>query len=281
LASCPAFLVGLGEDITKKFSIKVRMLGTMTSSLIAGHIFNSWITRVDFYIIDQALAIPIISIFFTCLAIAGLANAYNLIDGFNGLASVVALISLISICFVSLKNNDITTLTLSMVMIGAILGFLFWNYPNGKIFLGDGGAYLIGFWVGFLSILLVSRNPSVSPWYAVLVNAYPIFETLFTIWRRTIHQSKNPMIADDMHLHTLIYRRVVNWNISERGQIVSKEANAKTSPYLWVLSCFAVIPATLFWEKSFWLILFTLIFCVIYFFCYWSIVRFKIPAWFK
>jgi len=281
IASGPAFFVGLGEDITKSFSIKLRLFGTTVSAFIAGQLFDSWITRVDFIPIDYVLAIPIISIFFTCFAIAGLTNAYNMIDGFNGLSSVVAIISLSSLCFVAFKNNDSTTLTLSMVMIGAILGFVFWNYPHGKIFLGDGGAYLIGFWVSFLSILLVFKNPSVSPWYAVLVNAYPILETLFTIWRRGVHQRKNPTIADNMHLHTLIYRRVIEWHISERVGIVSQEANAKTSSFLWVLTSFAVIPATIFWENSIWLIFFTFNFFLIYCFFYWSIVKFKIPTWIR
>jgi UDP-N-acetylmuramyl pentapeptide phosphotransferase/UDP-N-acetylglucosamine-1-phosphate transferase len=58
---------------------------------------------------------------------------------------------------------------------GATAGFLIWNYPVGLIFLGDGGAYFIGFMLGELALLLVMRNPQVSTWYAALLLIYPTF----------------------------------------------------------------------------------------------------------
>jgi UDP-N-acetylmuramyl pentapeptide phosphotransferase/UDP-N-acetylglucosamine-1-phosphate transferase len=168
-----------------------------------------------------------------------------------------------------------------MTLIGAILGFFFWNYPKGKIFLGDGGAYLIGFWIAFISILLVTRNHSVSPLYALLVNAYPVVETLFTIWRRRFHKNKNPSIADDMHLHTLIYRRGIKWEDSEKGSIVSNSANSRTSPYLWLLSSFSITAASVFWKNPLLLLLSFIAFTFTYILVFLAIIRFKIPKWLK
>jgi UDP-N-acetylmuramyl pentapeptide phosphotransferase/UDP-N-acetylglucosamine-1-phosphate transferase len=168
-----------------------------------------------------------------------------------------------------------------MVLIGAIFGFFFWNYPRGKIFLGDGGAYLIGFWIALLTILLVTRNNSVSPLYALLVNAYPVVETLFTIWRRKFHKNKNPSIADDMHLHTLVYRRVIIWEESEKGSTISVAANARTSPYLWLLAGIGIFPASMFWDSPYLLISFFFFFCFIYLLSFLTIIRFKVPNWMR
>ena len=107
MSSIPAFMVGIGEDLTKKFGIRIRLMGTMLSALLACYLFNSWINRIDIPYLDTLFLIPVISVFFSCMAIAGLSNSYNIIDGFNGLASVVAVITLSSICYVSFKNNDL------------------------------------------------------------------------------------------------------------------------------------------------------------------------------
>ena len=281
LVSLPAFLVGLPEDLTKKAGINIRFLGICISAILGGLIFNTWIRSTGIEVLDPIFLMPFVSIAFTVFAVCGLTNAYNIIDGFNGLASMVGILTLLSLSYIGFQVNDSLVFILGMVLIGAILGFFFWNYPKGKIFLGDGGAYLIGFWIALLTILLVTRNNSVSPLYALLVNAYPVVETLFTIWRRKFHQNKNPGIADDMHLHTLIYRRAIKWEESEKGKIVSTSANSRTSPYLWLLSSFAIISASLFWKNSILLSIFFIAFSVIYISVFLTIIRFKIPNWMR
>jgi UDP-N-acetylmuramyl pentapeptide phosphotransferase/UDP-N-acetylglucosamine-1-phosphate transferase len=283
-----AFLVGFAEDISKRVGITARLLGTAISGGVASYLLDAWISHISLWGIDTLLAIPAISILFTCIAIAGLSNAYNIIDGFNGLASMVGIITLLAIASVAFRVGDIAILIAALMMVGAIGGFFVWNYPRGLIFLGDGGAYLIGFWIGVLSILIVSRNEQVSPWFALLVNAYPIFETLFSIWRRKVHQGKNPGMPDGAHFHTLIYRRIMRWALASNAEaesntqsVVSENANAKTSPYLWVLSSFAVLPAVLFWQQTIILQGFALLFCVTYVWIYRSIVKFQTPRWLK
>lgn len=282
------FFLGLAEDLSKRIGALTRLTGTLISAGLAAYFLDSWISNVSIWGIDWLLTIPLISILFTCIAVAGLSNAYNLIDGFNGLASMVGLISLLAISSVAFRVNDIDILIAALVMIGAIGGFFIWNYPKGLIFLGDGGAYLIGYWIGILCILLTSRNPQVSPWFPLLVNVYPIFETLFSIWRRKVHHGKNPGIADGAHFHSLIYRRVIRWALvipvrgtSDTNKNVASLINAKTSPYLWVLSSLAVIPAILFWQNTFILQVFALLFCLTYVWIYSSIVKFQTPNWLK
>jgi UDP-N-acetylmuramyl pentapeptide phosphotransferase/UDP-N-acetylglucosamine-1-phosphate transferase len=229
--------------------------------------------------INQLLSISVISIALSVVAITGLTNAFNIIDGFNGLASMVAIISLLAIGYIAFKVNDPILASTCLIVIGAIGGFFVWNYPRGLIFLGDGGAYLVGFLIATLSILLVNRNPTVSPWFALLVNAYPIFETLFTIWRRSVHQGKNPGLPDGAHFHSLIYRRLIRWAVTYPiKESSSYIKNAKTSPYLWILSSLAVFPAIIWWNNTFILQLITFFFCISYIWAYNSVVKFKTPS---
>jgi integrase len=166
-----------------------------------------------------------------------------------------------------------------MIGIAAIAGFFLWNYPRGLIFLGDSGAYLIGFWIACASILLVVRHTSVSPWFALMVNAYPIFETLFTMWRRSVHQGKSMGRPDGAHFHSLIYRRVMRRTYESDGKAHVYLRNAKTSPVLWILSSLGVVPAVLWWNSSTILMVSAFFFIVLYGYFYRKIVRFRTPRW--
>ncbi len=282
LCALPAFMIGLIEDLTKKVGIKTRLIFTAMSAYMGIYFLNILITKIQVPGIDWVLSVGVVAIIFTVIAVTGLANAYNIIDGFNGLASMVAIISLLAIGYVAFKANDPVLTSICLIVVGAIGGFFIWNYPRGLIFLGDGGAYLIGYLIATLSILLVIRNPSVSPWFALLVNAYPIFETLFTIWRRRVHQGKNPGLPDGAHFHSLIYRRVIRWaEVHESKETTSYAKNAKTSPYLWFLSSLAIFPAIIWWQTTWILQCFALLFCVSYVMVYNSVVKFKTPAIFK
>jgi len=138
---------------------------------------------------------------------------------------------------------------------------------------------LIGFWIAQLSLLLVLRNPIVSKWFPLLLCFYPIFETLFTIYRRLFLKRISPGIPDAAHLHQIIYKRAVRWAIGTNiGELITQR-NAITAPYLWLLSSLAVIPAVLFWNNHIALKLFSGLFALTYIWLYWSIVRFKTPKW--
>lgn len=281
LCGSVAFIAGIIEDFTKKVGVKERLLATAISGLCGGFLLGGWLTRLDVPGLDYLIAIPVVSILVTCIAISGVANAYNIIDGYNGLAGVVSIIVLLGLAYVARQVGDSQVAMISMAMVGAIAGFLVWNFPRGLIFLGDGGAYLIGFMIAELSILLVARNPVVSPWFPLLLSFYPIFETIFSMYRKKVKRGMSPGVPDGLHLHMLIYKRVVRWAVGTDCVKQKTTRNALTSPYLWVLSSFSVIPAVLFWNNSLALICFTIIFILIYVRIYQIIVRTKIPNWMK
>ena len=281
-SALPAFLSGLIEDVTKQVGVRIRLLASVLSAGVAGYFLNAWLSGVQILGIDNLmLAYPVVAIGITCFAIAGVANAFNIIDGYNGLSAMVAVIILSGIAYVAFQVTDYSIMIAAIAMIGALLGFLVWNYPRGLIFLGDGGAYFVGFWIAELSVLLTSRHAEVSKWFPLLLCFYPIFETLFTIYRRVILKRVHPGMPDASHLHQLIYMRIVRWSVGGDDGMPTTQRNAMTSPYLWVLAMLSVIPAILFWRYHLVLKAFALLFALTYIWIYWSIVRFKASEWIR
>jgi UDP-N-acetylmuramyl pentapeptide phosphotransferase/UDP-N-acetylglucosamine-1-phosphate transferase len=281
LCSIPAFGVGLIEDLTRSVSPRRRLVAVSLAALMACYALGAQITRSDIPGLDLVLSYAIGVAVITVLAVAGTANAVNIIDGFNGLASLCVVIMLAALALVAYEVGDAAVGSLALVGIGAALGFFIWNYPSGWIFLGDGGAYVLGFYVAELSILLLARNPGVSPLFPLLVCIYPVFETVFSIYRRRFLKATHPYLADGIHLHSLIYRRLVRdarnggraWALTRR--------NSGTSPFLWLLCLLSAVPAVLFWDRSALLAVAVLVFAVSYVVLYWRIVRFKSPRWMR
>ncbi len=281
LIACGAIALsgGIVEDYTGKVSPGRRLLLTMMAAAIGYWLLDARIVRLDLPWGVLVLQAPWLVLPLTLLAVAGIANAVNIIDGFNGLASVVCIFMLLSLAYVALQVGDMFVLVAALIVAGAAAGFLIWNYPVGLIFLGDGGAYFLGFLLGELALLLVMRNPDVSTWYAALLLIYPAFETIFSAYRRMFVRGKSPAMPDGIHLHSLIFRRIVQWTVGPREARALMKRNARTSPYLWLFSLTAVIPATVFWKNTGVLMFFCLLFIISYLWLYGRIVRFKSPRW--
>jgi len=279
LSITPIFLIGLMEDITKSISVKNRLILTGLCALLAVNLLGLDIDTVDIAILDRLLKFSFIAISFSVFAIVGLTNSYNIIDGLNGLSSMVACITLLGISYVSYASGDTVALSIALTFVFAILGFFPWNFPKGAIFLGDGGAYLLGFAISAICITLIKNNLAISPWFAVSVNAYPIIETLFSIYRRKFHKRTGPGQPDALHLHSLFYRRVVRGNEVYSSTKNNHLKNSSTSPYLWGISLMGVLPSLVFYKNSFALILILAIFISTYIYIYIKVVKFKTPKW--
>jgi len=281
LCAIPAFAAGLIEDLTKGVSPLQRLLATAVSAALAFWLLGAQITRSDIPGLDPLLALTIGAFVVTLVAVAGIANSVNIIDGFNGLASMCVVIMLAAIAYVAFQVDDTVVGTLALAGIGAVLGFFVWNFPAGLIFLGDGGAYFLGFYVAELSILLLARNPDVSPLFPLLVCIYPVFETLFSIYRRRFIRAVPPSMPDGIHLHSLIYRRLLRWAVGDRSAKALTRRNSMTSPFLWALCMISVVPAVLFWDNSAVMAVSLAIFALAYVVLYWRIVRFRSPWWLR
>jgi UDP-N-acetylmuramyl pentapeptide phosphotransferase/UDP-N-acetylglucosamine-1-phosphate transferase len=238
VAGLPAFCFGLAEDMTKRVSVRMRLLATMASGLFAWYLTGASVDHIGIAPIDSLLSIGPVAVMFTAFAIGGVANSVNIIDGFNGLASGTVMLSLGTLGAIGLNAGDVVFATACFAVCAVTLGFFLVNFPLGKLFLGDGGAYLLGFLVGWLAVMLCHRNPTVSPWAPLVGCAYPIFETVFTIARRVWARS-HPGHPDSSHLHSLIkIGIVVRWFPHMRPDL----RNALVSPFAWAV---AAVPAAL------------------------------------
>jgi len=231
LAALPVFIGGLAEDLTKRVSTRLRLLLAFLSAMLGIFLVHAVLHRLDVEWLDRLMAWGPLLFIFTVFSVGGVTHSFNLIDGYNGLASGVGLIVLGAIGMLAFSLNDQIVLMLSINASMALLGFFMWNWPRGRIFLGDGGAYLLGFVVASLLVILLDRNPSVSTWFPLCLVGYPTFETVFSIYRRKFFQKVRHDVPDDLHLHQLVYRQVVRL----RGQAPRSwiDNNSMTSVPLW------------------------------------------------
>lgn len=277
LCSLPATLSGFAEDLTKRISPRVRLICALVGGMVASRFLNATVSVVHIPGIDFLLSIGPVALIFSSFAIAGVTNAVNIIDGFNGLASGVSLLVLSSLAVIAYFAGDHFVFVAALMVAGSILGFFVWNFPRGAIFLGDGGAYFIGYSIAVLTLVLLSENPSVSPWYGALVLIYPAFETLFTIFRRKFVQGKPVGQPDGLHLHTLVHRRITRVSKPRLGLT----SNSMTSPYLWALCLVSLVPASVFWDQDLPLVASLGFFVLLYVYLYASLVNFRAPLYFK
>ncbi len=232
LAAIPAFFSGLLEDVTRRVSVRTRLLATMASGALAWWLADAALRRLAIPFLDTLLAWAPASLLFTAFAVGGVANAINIVDGFNGLAAGILLIALAALGLLAQGAGDIPVATLCAVVAAAVFGFGLVNFPLGKVFLGDGGAYMLGYLLATIAVLVSVRNPQLSPWAALLACAYPILEVGFSVLRRT-RRKHSPGHPDRLHLHSLINRRLIRKHLPSRSPTLM---NAAVSPIVWGLA---------------------------------------------
>ncbi len=204
----PVFLTGLAEDLTKKVRVRTRLLASFASAAIAIWVLDVRYTDLDTVVLDSLIQHPVVSVLFTVFAVGGVTHSINIVDGLNGLAAGAVSIMLAGLATLAWLHGDMLVMKLCLWGIASMGGFLLLNYPFGRIFLGDGGAYLAGFWLAQCGVMLVERNPSVSAWALMLVWIYPVWETVFSMYRRRVKEGVQTGQADSEHLHQLIYQNL-------------------------------------------------------------------------
>ena len=242
-AAVPAFSAGLLEDLTKRVGPLVRLFAAMASGVLAYGLTGVAMQDTGLPPLDAALRFFPFAVLFTGFAVGGVVNAINMIDGLHGVASGVCVILLAALGAIAADLNDTVLRDFCGIVIAATLGFFLVNWPAGKIFLGDGGAYLLGFFVAWASVLLAMRHPEVNGWAAVTVCAYPLWEVGFSMWRRFRHGFAHMAKADRRHLHHLLHRRLVRRLFPN---LPIRYRNAATAPIVWALTALPALWAVVF-----------------------------------
>jgi UDP-N-acetylmuramyl pentapeptide phosphotransferase/UDP-N-acetylglucosamine-1-phosphate transferase len=251
-AALPAFAFGLAEDLTRSVGVAERLLATMASAVLAWWLTGVSLTQLDTPGLDALVAVLPLSVAFTAFAVGGVANAVNIIDGFHGLASGFFILACAAIGLIAVQVADPGLAQLAFLSAAVALGFFLVNYPFGRLFLGDGGAYLLGFWLAWLCVLLPMRNPEVSAWVSLLVCIYPVTEVLYSVYRRLalrLHMGE----PDRAHLHTLL-RRVFSDSSSSTAHSAQApksavSTNALVAPGLWLFAAAPMVLAVLAFHK--------------------------------
>ena len=243
---------GIIDDI-KGLSPKLKLLFQLIAGvmLIIGDVKVDFVTNPfsqDYVLLYlKWLSIPI-----TLFWIVGITNTVNLIDGLDGLACGVAMISSVSLMLVAEKFDQVNVTILSAVVAGACLGFLPYNFNPAKIFMGDTGALLLGFMLAAISIEGVMKSvATIAVVVPILILGVPIFDTTFAIFRRLL-SGQSIATADKGHLH----HRILDKGFSQKQTVlilyvlsavfgifavIVAKANSKQAVYLSVLLFLAAI----------------------------------------
>ena len=263
----PIIIVGLKEDLFHNVGPSVRLMALL---------FVGWLFRVNFTGPLPNLAdVPLISklimlqggiSLFYILSMAAIANGMNLLDGVNGLCSAVTVSILGALLFLSYKTHDVALLRSIFSVIIILIPFIVINYPYGKIFLGDLGAYSMGLMVSMLTIIFFGRHPEISPWCAVLILIYPATELVFSILRRFI-KGVPIYYADTQHLHLKIF------HFFRPLPSYKKTANALVTPILSVLWLFPLLTIGWVYQKLPFILIAIILFVISYCFLYAVIPR--------
>ena len=269
MAGSIAFAFGLLEDVTKRVSVTVRLVATILSGVLGWAITGVALHRLGLAWLDPLLAHAFVSVMFTAFAIGGIANAINIIDGLNGLASAMKVIALTTVALIAYTEGDPALAFACLSIAAAVLGFFWVNWPMGKLFLGDGGSYFGGFALAWSCVLLVERNVSVAPFACLLVCIYPFVEVLFSIYRRHRKQH-HPGMPDRQHLHSLVYRRYI------ATFAPSVKENSAAGILVAMMNLPPALAAYAFKNSNTYACLASAIFVVIYVMLYRRIIRF---AW--
>lgn len=203
-----AFLIGgsmivlLGAlDDRFQLSAKVKFLAQIVVAIVVVFGFNITVDFVNIPFQDGYSTLESwVSIPLTILWIVGVTNAVNLIDGLDGLAAGVSAIAISTILVMSFLMGNTTVALICLLLLGAIIGFLFFNFHPAKIFMGDAGSLFLGFSLAMLSLLGFKQIAVVSFITPLIIIGVPLSDTFFAIIRRKIQ--KKPIFAPDKgHLH--------------------------------------------------------------------------------
>ena len=207
LSALPSFIAGLLDDLFFQVKPIFRLILMLPTPILFFYIVGIKITSLSIWHFDDFLEQEIFALVFLIFALLGMSNAFNIIDGFNGLLLGFVISIALSIFFYGSFSNQFFISNFLYGLFFSCLAVLIFNSPFGKIFLGDAGAYLLGVLVPAALIFYYKVN-NLSPWFVMLMLIYPTTEVLVSIVRKIGFRRMSAMEPDGLHLHMLIYKRV-------------------------------------------------------------------------
>jgi UDP-N-acetylmuramyl pentapeptide phosphotransferase/UDP-N-acetylglucosamine-1-phosphate transferase len=249
------------------------------STLLAVAAFGVWVDRVGVPVADWALGFAPVGIAFTIFAVVGVTNAINLIDGINGLSMSVSILVAAALGYVAAAHGVPELAQASALVISALGGFFFINYPFGKVFLGDAGAYSVGFILASLAVALMHFAPDVSPAAVLLIFFWPVADTTLAIYRRKVRGRPSDK-PDRLHFHQLIMRALEISLVGRRGRAL---ANPLATAFIVPMAASPMLAGILMSDSNAWSFAALFVFAVLFFVAYnlgirWARTRPRRPS---
>lgn len=269
-ATCIVFATGLLEDMGFHVSPARRLIASVVAGfafvLVTGH----WIDRIGVAFLDGLIAQWWMGVPLALFVTAGASHAFNLIDGVNGLSSFTALVCCGALFTMSLQSGNPEVAAVFLLVGGATFGFMVINFPLGHIFLGDAGAYLLGFVISWLGVMLILAAPQVSPWAILLAMFWPIADTAMAIFRRTT-KSNRSFHPDYMHAHQVVMRTLeIVWFGTKNRRITNPLSTIVLSPFI----AAPPLTAVFVWHSSAWSFFFVCLYAVLFHVSYVQLVAY-------
>lgn len=246
LAALPVFVFGLLEDVGFHQSPRRRLSASVCSGMVFLWLTGTYLKDPGWFLLDPLFDFWFVAVLFTLFITAGLVNAFNLIDGLNGLAGATSLVACAGIAYISQKAGVETVEMPATVIAGAVVGFLLLNFPFGRLFLGDSGAYSVGFMLSWLSLNALNVSDQISPWAMLMMFFWPIADTMLTIWRR--FSAGLPVGQPDrLHFHQVVMRLIeIGTSGRFRRQYTNPMSTLAVLPLMSAPPAFAVV----FWNQN-------------------------------
>lgn len=272
-------LVGIYEDFKPTDKFSWRLLIIIFISLIFTFLNSFYVNNLNIGLefLDNLLEnYVLVKILVTIFCINTIVHSFNFMDGVNGNLNFFILSILVSILFVLSKEemfiNDYKILwNISFLL---IISIFFFNYPKPVIFMGDGGAYFMGFLISSF-LILMSNNIShdrISIWYYANLMIFPFTEMFISFFRRIAINKQKPTIADKKHLHHLIMDTLNNINFI---RLKSKNyKNSLTAIVVLLIYIFPIIFTTIYYYNQAFLKLIFYVSFILYIITYYFIFKF-------
>jgi UDP-N-acetylmuramyl pentapeptide phosphotransferase/UDP-N-acetylglucosamine-1-phosphate transferase len=243
LFSLTNFLLGLIDDAKLIRNPFLRFFLFLSFNFFLIFFFKIKINNFDLYFFDYINTAEFFSYFLVLFSIFFIVNGSNLIDGFNGLLAIHALIISYILLFICFYFNLKDELDYILIILTGLNFFLLLNFPKARFFLGDNGSFFIGSFLSFITIMISNLSKAISPFFYAIILYYIFFEILFSVFRK-IFEKKNPFYPDKYHLHMLIF-----YFLKKKNNLL--KSNYLTSIFINIVYLITLIPVIYFYNNTF------------------------------
>ena len=174
-------------------------------------------------------------------------------------------VAAVALSLIAYQGGYLVMVELALMLAAVVFGFFLMNYPFGLIFLGDAGAYTLGFVLSWFGIAVLLHVPDASPWAILLTIFWPVADTLLAIWRRARRKS-DAMAPDRLHVHQMVMRGVEICLLGRKRRRISNPLSTL------ILAPFVMAPplvGVLLWNQTVLAFAAVVIFAVLFFVAYW------------